>query len=98
MKFVQTLVLSLTVPLAACTALQARKPATAPMVPPKPITVPVSKNWKVIEQAPNLTDERGHVPFQTEQSVLPAGVSPVVPTVGATPEAPADHRKLQTPP
>jgi hypothetical protein len=59
---------------------QAKQPATPPKAPPKPLALPIGKNWQVIEEAPNLSDERGRVPFQTEQSVQPAGVSPVVPT------------------
>ena len=89
LKFVQPLMLSTGLFLfCACTVFQAKQPATAPMVPPKPLTVPVGKNWQVIEEAPNLRDERDHVPFQTEQSIEPAGISPVVPT---------DNRKIETP-
>jgi hypothetical protein len=74
--------------LCGCAIFEAKKPTTTPMVPPKPLTFPVGKNWQVIEEAPNLSDERGRVPFQTEQSILPAGVSPVVPT---------ENRKIETP-
>jgi len=74
--------------LCGCAVFEAKKPTSAPMVPPKPLTIPVGKNWQVIEEAPNLSDERGRVPFQTEQSILPAGVSPVVPT---------ENRKIETP-
>jgi hypothetical protein len=74
--------------LGACTVFQAKQQPAAPMVPPKPITVPVSKNWQVIEEAPALTDERGRLPFQTEQSVQPPGAAPL---------SPADRRKLETP-
>jgi hypothetical protein len=73
--------------LGGCTLFQAKQQA-APMVPPKPITVPVSKNWQVIEEAPALSDERGRLPFQTEQSVQPPGAAPLSPT---------DRRKLETP-
>lgn len=81
LKFVQPLVLSLGLFLfCACSVFQAKQPATPPKAPPKPLALPIGKNWQVIEEAPNLSDERGRVPFQTEQSVQPAGVSPVVPT------------------
>jgi hypothetical protein len=89
MKFTRPLSLSIgLLLLCACTMFEAKKPAPAPMVPPKPLTIPVGKNWKVIEEAPQLTDERGHVPFQMEQSVQPPGAQPV---------SPADKRKLETP-
>ena len=83
--------------LCSCTVFQAQKPATPQMAHPTPITIPVGKNWQVIEEAPNLSDERGRVPFQTEQSVQPAGVSPVVPSVGVTPVTPTDQRRIETP-
>lgn len=89
MKFTQLLILSITLfLLCACTMFEAKKSAPAPMVPPKPLTIPVGKNWQVIEEAPKLSDERGRIPFQTEQSVQPAGAPPVSPT---------DQRKLETP-
>jgi len=75
--------------LAACSSVTVRQPAAAPMVQPKPITIPVGKNWQVIEEAPALRDERDRLPFQTEQSVQPPGAPPV---------APSDVRKLETPP
>jgi hypothetical protein len=58
------------------------------MVPPRPLAISVGKNWKVIEEAPNLSDERGRLPFQTEQSMQPEGSKSVSPT---------DNRKLETP-
>ena len=98
LKIIQPTFLFLGLFLGACTA-QVQKKETVHMVPPKPISVPVGKNWKVIEEAPNLTDERTNVPaFQTEQSVLPAGESPVVPTTGGgTTVNPNEKRKLETP-
>jgi hypothetical protein len=55
----------------------------------KPLAMPVGKNWQVIEEAPNLSDERGRLPFQTEQSVQPEGTT--------KPVSPADKRKIVTP-
>ena len=75
--------------LSACATVPTNEKAAAPMVPPKPLAMPLGKNWKVIEEAPNLSDERGHVPFQMEQSVQPPGAPPVTPS---------DNRILQTPP
>jgi hypothetical protein len=57
--------------------------------PQKPLAVPVGKNWQVIEEAPKLSDERGRLPFQTEQSVQPEGTT--------KPVSPADNRKIVTP-
>jgi len=74
--------------LCACTMFDAKQSAKAPMVPPKPLSIQIGKNWQVIEEAPKLSDERGHVPFQTEQSVQPEGSKSV---------SPADNRKLETP-
>ena len=74
--------------LCACAMFDAKQSATTPMVPPKPLTVPIGKNWQVIEEAPNLSDERGHLPFQMEQSVMPQGAKPV---------SPADDRKIELP-
>jgi len=50
--------------------------------------VPVTKDWQVKERAPDLTDERGRLPFQTEQSVQPEG---------AAPTTPAERQKIETP-
>lgn len=46
---------------------------------PKPLAVPVGKNWQVVEEAPKLSDDRGRLPFQTEQSLQPDGAKPVTP-------------------
>ena len=74
--------------LCACTMFEAKKTPT-PMLPPKPLAVPVGKNWQVIEEAPKVRDERDHVPFQTEQSLQPEGAT--------TPTTPEENRRLQTP-
>jgi len=55
----------------------------------KPLAVPVGKNWQIIEEAPNLSDERGRLPFQTEQSVQPEGTT--------KPVSPEDNRTIVTP-
>lgn len=82
-------VLMFLVLLGACSTPRAPKPAAAPVVPPKQITIPLGKNWQVIEEAPQLTNERTNKPgFQTEQSVQPPG---------APPTTPSDVRKLETP-
>jgi hypothetical protein len=75
--------------LCACTMFQA-KPTTPPTaVPRRTLAVPIGKNWQVIEEAPNLQNERHEqLPFQTEQSVQPAGAKPV---------SPADQRKIEPP-
>ena len=55
---------------------------------PKSLATPIGKKWQVIEEAPQLSDERGHVPFQTEQSVQPEGAKPAVPSGNRTIEMP----------
>jgi hypothetical protein len=90
LKSAQPLIFSLGLLLiSGCASFETKKPSSGSMVPPKPLSMPLGKNWKVIEEAPQLSDERGHVPFQTEQSVQPPGAAPVSPT---------DNRKLETPP
>lgn len=74
--------------LAACTLFQAREPAPPPDIP-KPLAVPVGKNWQVVEEAPKLTNERtNELPFQTEESIQPEG---------AKTAAPAEKRKVEPP-
>lgn len=55
---------------------------------PKPLVQPVGKNWQVIEEAPKISDEKGRLPFQTEQSLQPD--RPTIP-------APAKNRTIETP-
>ena len=75
--------------LCSCTIFYGKQPAPAPVVlPPKPLVLPVGKNWQVIEEAPKLSDERGRLPFQTEQSIQPEGARPV---------SPAENRKIEIP-
>jgi hypothetical protein len=74
--------------LCSCTMFYSKQMAPVPMVQsPKPLAVPVGKNWQVIEEAPKLTDERSRLPFQTEQSLQPEG------SKSASPE---DNRKIET--
>lgn len=74
--------------LTSCTMSASRQPAPAPEVQsPKPLVLPVGKNWQVIEEAPQLSDERGRLPFQTEQSLQPEGTKSA---------SPADKRKIET--
>ena len=74
--------------LCACTMFYTKQSATAPMATPKPLAISVGKNWQVIEEAPKLSDERGHLPFQMDQSGQPQGAKPV---------SPADDRKIEMP-
>jgi hypothetical protein len=67
--------------LPACSMYDTRHTAPDTVVhSPKPLAVPVGKNWQIIEEAPKLTDERSRLPFQTEQSVQPEGTKTVSPT------------------
>ena len=73
----------------ACAMFEAKQPAPSHVVP-KTLSVPVGKNWQVVEEAPNLTNERNARPaFQTEQSLQPEGVQ--------RPVAPTEKRKIETP-
>ena len=75
--------------LCSCTMFYTKQSATTPvMQSPKPLSLPVGKNWQVIEEAPKLSDERGRLPFQTEQSLQPEG---------AKSASPADNRKIEVP-
>jgi len=91
MKFIHPLIIlcSALFFLCSCTMFYGKQsiPATAVQAP-KPLAVPVGKNWQVIEEAPKLSDDRGRLPFQTEQSLQPEGTK--------TP-APADDRKIEMP-
>ena len=89
MKFIHLLITSIGLfLLCSCTMFYERQSVPEPMVQsPKPLSVPIGKNWQVIEEAPKLSDERGRLPFQTEQSLQPEGAK------GASP---ADNRKIET--
>ncbi len=74
--------------LCSCAMFYDKQASSSPVVQtPKPLSVPVGKNWQVIEEAPKLSDERGRLPFQTEQSLQPEG---------AKSEVPVDNRKIET--
>jgi len=75
--------------LCSCTMFYGKQPVPATAVQsPKPLAVPVGKNWKIVEEAPKLTDERGRLPFQTEQSLQPEGDKKSSPTDNRTIELP----------
>ena len=75
--------------LCSCTIFYGKQSAPAPVVQsPKPLAVPVGKNWQIIEEAPKISDERGRLPFQTEQSLQPDG---------ANTASPVDNRKIELP-
>lgn len=87
MKFTARFCLALSVIfVSACSTFQAKEPAP-PVDQPKPIAVPVGKNWQVVEEPPKLTNERtNRLPFQTEESLQPEGT-------GTAPPA-TDRRKI----
>ncbi|HIJ86799.1 MAG TPA: hypothetical protein HPP97_03840 [Desulfuromonadales bacterium] len=62
--------------------------APSAMQVPKTLVHPVGKNWQVIEEAPKISDERGRLPFQTEQSLQPER---------STVPVPAKNRTIETP-
>ena len=39
-------------------------------------TLSISHNWQVVYRAPNLSDERDTLSFQTEQATMPQGAKP----------------------
>jgi hypothetical protein len=90
MKFIHLIILSSGLFfLCSCTIFYGKQSAPAASVQsPKPLAVPVGKNWQVIEEAPKLSDERGRLPFQTEQSLQPEG---------AKTAPPVDNRKIEMP-
>ena len=78
MKYRYLLILSLFVfLLSACTVFYSKQPPPAPAVAPKPLALPLGKNWQIVEEAPKLSDDTGRLPFQTEQSVQPEPTRPV---------------------
>ena len=63
--------------LSSCAMFESRQSAQPADVTNKALAVPVGKDWKIIEEAPKLSNDR--LPFQTEQSLQPEGVRPVTP-------------------
>jgi hypothetical protein len=88
MKLIAAAVLmSLTLlPLCSCTMFYTKQPAGASEVQatPKPLSIPVGKNWQVTEEAPQLSNDSGRLPFQTEQSLQPGIAKPVAPVENRT--------------
>ena len=71
--------------LSACTFYETRHPEPAPVVhSPKPLAIPLGKNWQIIEEPPNLSEGRGRLPFQTDQSMQPEMAKPVSPEQNRT--------------
>lgn len=89
MRYTLPLTFTLAVSLfCGCTMFEAKEPPPPPVVP-KQLAVPVGKDWKVVEEAPQLTNERhNRLPFQMEESVLPEGTK--------TPPV-EEQRRLETP-
>jgi len=72
--------------LCSCSMFYPKQSDPKPVVQsPKPLVMPVGKNWQVIEEAPMLSDG-SKLPFQTEQSLHPEVTRP----------APEDNRKIET--
>ena len=89
MKIIPQIILSIgLIFLSSCTYFYSGQSASNPeMQSPKPLALPIGKNWQVIEEAPKLSDERGRLPFQTEQSLQPEGAKTV---------SPEDNRRIDT--
>ncbi len=74
--------------LSACAFFDTRQPDPVPLVvPPQPLSLPIGKNWQLIEKAPNLSNDQGRLPFQSEQSVQPEETKPI---------APVENRKIES--
>jgi hypothetical protein len=75
--------------LCSCTMFYSRQPGSTSEVPssPKPLAMPIGKHWQVIEEAPQLSNDTGRLPFQTEQSLQPDSPRPV---------KPEDNRRIET--
>jgi len=89
MKIIPLIILSIgLIFLSSCTYFYSGQSASNPeMQSPRPLALPIGKNWQVIEEAPKLSDERGRLPFQTEQSLQPEGAKTV---------SPEDNRRIDT--
>jgi hypothetical protein len=89
MKYSYLMILSFAVLfLCSCSTFYSKQSDPAPVATPKPLAIPVGKNWQIVEEAPKLSDESGRLPFQKEQSVQPEGPKAV---------SPEDNRKIETP-
>jgi hypothetical protein len=87
MKFIHLPILTICLFfLCSCGIFYDKQPdGVSEMQSPKPLAVPIGKNWQVIEEAPKLTNEWERPSFQTEQSLQPDR---------ATTAPPADNRKV----
>jgi hypothetical protein len=86
---VQPIIISGCFLLCGCTAFYSTPSESNPAIQtPKPLVQPVGKNWQILEEPPQLVDERGRLPFQSEQSVQPEGAT--------KPVVPGDNRKIGT--
>jgi hypothetical protein len=88
MKFIHLPILSIgLLLLCSCSIFYGKQPdGVSEMRSPKPLAVPVGKNWQVIEEAPKLTNEWERPSFQGEQSLEPEG---------ARTAPPEDNRKVE---
>lgn len=76
-----TLLVIFLLSLSACAMFEAKKQPQPQPAQVKELSVPVGKNWKVVEEPPVLGNERRERPaFQTEQSVQPEGLQHPTPT------------------
>ena len=83
------ILLSMVFLLSSCAMFYDKQPeSTTGVHSPKPLAVPVGKNWQVVEEPPKLSDDSGRLPFQKEESLLPTGK--------LKPVAPSDDIKIET--
>jgi len=81
MNFIQLSVLVAAMFLSSCALYDTRQSASTPegVTSPKPLAVPVGKNWQIVEEPPKLSNDTGRLPFQTEQSLHPDAAKPLAP-------------------
>ena len=80
MKTIYLLILSVgLLLLSSCSMFYTKQPDSAQALSaPKPLVLPIGKNWQVVEEPPKLSDG-SRLPFQTEQSLQPEVARPVSP-------------------
>lgn len=72
MKYTKLLTLSIgAIFFCSCSLFGGGQQSPATGTSDKALSVPLGKNWQLVEEAPKLSGDR--LPFQTEQSLQPEG-------------------------
>ncbi|NVN92548.1 MAG: hypothetical protein HXX11_18400 [Desulfuromonadales bacterium] len=89
MKFIQLLILvNVLLLLCSCAIFDTKKLGQSSIMSSNHLVLPVSKNWQAIEEPPKLSNERGRLSFQMEQSVQTKETRPI---------SPEKNRNIDTP-